>query len=82
MRPETVERFILTVNVTKFAQDKTLQSIASGKLTFGERSVVTRVDGKLRSVKSYGIQGYLAHKKQPPPLGPPYDPRHRATVGS
>ena len=23
------------------------------------------------------IQGYLAHKKlPPPPLGPPYDPRH------
>ena len=22
------------------------------------------------------FQGYLAHKKQPPPLGPPYDPRY------
>jgi len=21
------------------------------------------------------VPGYLAHKKQPPPLGPPYDPR-------
>ena len=28
------------------------------------------------------LQGYLAHKKQPPPLGPPYDPRHSPTVGS
>ena len=23
-----------------------------------------------------------AHKKQPPPLGPPYDPRYSPTVGS
>ena len=29
-----------------------------------------------------GIQGYLAHKKTPTPLGPPQDPRHRPTVGS
>ena len=28
------------------------------------------------------IQGYLAHKKPPTPLGPPKDPRHRPTVGS
>ena len=28
------------------------------------------------------LRGYLAHKKQPPPLGSPLDPRHRATVGS
>ena len=27
-------------------------------------------------------QGYLAHKKLPPPLGPPYDPRYSPTVGS
>ena len=27
------------------------------------------------------LQGYLAHKKQPP-LGPPYDPRYSPTVGS
>ena len=24
------------------------------------------------------VQGYLAHKKSPPPLGPPQDPRCRA----
>jgi len=29
-----------------------------------------------------GVQGYLAHKKQPPPLGPPYGPRHSPNVGS
>jgi len=28
------------------------------------------------------LQGYLAHKKTPTPLGPPYDLRHRPTVGS
>ena len=28
------------------------------------------------------VQGYLAHKKTPPPLGPPYNPRHGYTVGS
>ena len=28
------------------------------------------------------LQGYLAHKKQPHPLGPPYDPRYSPTVGS
>ena len=28
------------------------------------------------------MQGYLAHKKTPTPLGPPKDPRHRPAVGS
>ena len=28
------------------------------------------------------IQGYLAHKKQPAPLGPPQFPRYSPTVGS
>ena len=28
------------------------------------------------------VQGYLAHKKQPPLLGPLYDPRYSPTVGS
>ena len=28
------------------------------------------------------VHGYFAHEKQPPPLGPPQDPRHRPTVGS
>ena len=28
------------------------------------------------------LQGYLAHTKTPPPLGPPWGPRHRPTVGS
>jgi hypothetical protein len=29
-----------------------------------------------------GVQGYLAHKKQPPPIGAPYSPRHSRTAGS
>jgi len=29
-----------------------------------------------------GLQGHLAHKKQPPPPGPPYGHRHSPTVGS
>jgi len=28
------------------------------------------------------VQGYLAHKKHRPFLGPPYGPRHSPTVGS
>ena len=28
------------------------------------------------------VQGYLAHKKQPPPLGPPQGPGHSPTGGS
>ena len=28
------------------------------------------------------VQGYLAHKETPAPLGPPEDPRQRPTVGS
>ena len=28
------------------------------------------------------LQGYLAHKKSAPPLGPPYDSRYSPTVGS
>ena len=28
------------------------------------------------------VQGYLAHKKTPTPLGPPWGSRHHPTVGS
>ena len=28
------------------------------------------------------MQVYLAHKKDPPPTGPPYDPRYTPTAGS
>ena len=31
---------------------------------------------------SSSLQGYLAHKKQYPPIGPPQLPRQRPTVGS
>ena len=29
-----------------------------------------------------GLQGYFAHKKQPPSLGPPQDPKYSPAVGS
>jgi len=32
--------------------------------------------------KIISVQGYLAHKKTHPPLGSPYGPMHRPTVGS
>ena len=32
--------------------------------------------------QSRGVQGYLAHKKQPPPLRPPKGHRYFPTVGS
>ena len=28
------------------------------------------------SSRGFSVQEYLAHKKPPPPLGPPYGPRH------
>jgi len=28
------------------------------------------------------LQGYLAHKKPPAPIGPPHGPKHGPTVGS
>ena len=34
----------------------------------------------LVAVESDGVKGYLAHKKSPIPLGPPWLPRHRPTV--
>ena len=36
----------------------------------------------IRNQVENSLQGYLAHKKTPTPLGPPKDPRHRPTVGS
>ena len=36
----------------------------------------------LMQVAYCSLQGYLAHKKTPIPLGQPYDPRHSPTVGS
>ena len=34
------------------------------------------------SLALIALQGYLARKKAPTPLGPPEVPRHRPTVGS
>ena len=53
----------------------------------GERGPRTRHDHTTRGRERKGggalpVQGYLAHKKLPPPLGPPYQSRHGPTVGS
>ena len=37
----------------------------------GDGEALAREPGCLLAM----LQGYLAHKKQQPPLGPPYDPR-------
>ncbi|KAJ1467277.1 hypothetical protein T484DRAFT_2378551 [Baffinella frigidus] len=37
--------------------------------------------GRAGPPRASRVQGYLAHKKAPPSLGPPYSPRHRPTVG-
>ena len=39
-----------------------------------------RLPGPVAFLKTGTVQGYLAHKKTPTALGPPLDPRHRATV--
>ena len=39
-------------------------------------------NARVSSSSPAAIQGYLAHKKPPPPLGPPQGPRQRPSVGS
>ena len=45
-------------------------------------SGTARLALRLPSSLGSGVQGYLAHKKHLPPLGPPQGPRHGPTVGS
>jgi len=40
------------------------------------------IRGERACVAFQWMQGYLAHKKTPIPLGPSQDPRHKPTVGS
>ena len=47
-----------------------------------EPYTVPRSGGSGRLVRVDGLQEYLAHKKQPPLLGPPEGPRHGTNVGS
>ena len=50
-----------------------------------ENYVLDRGTSLIRSCappRTRGLQGYLAHKKDPPSLGPPQDPRFSPTVGS
>ena len=44
--------------------------------------MLTIIDQPACCSRGQQVQGYLAHKKQPPPLGPPYDLGYSPTVGS
>ena len=43
--------------------------------------VAVAAGGSLAVRSLIPVQGYLAHKEQPPSLGPPYNPRYSPTVG-
>ena len=47
--------------------------------TLGWRTATT---ASASCASSPSLQGYLAHKKQPPPLGPPEGPGYSPAVGS
>ena len=52
------------------------------RFCFRQQSVKPFALFPLRSEAATVMQGYLAHEKPPPPLGPPEDPGHSPTVGS
>ena len=52
--------------------------VASGVASDAQSLVVMDIE----SYNGHGVQGYLAHKKQSPPSGPPEGPRHSPTAGS
>ena len=67
----------------------------SGRLVLGETflshqhghhvsppHVIDKKDERGHAHSTRCVQGNLAHNKTPTSLGPPYDPRHRPTVGS
>ena len=47
-----------------------------------QRSAIFYVPAWISRGGTCAVQGYLAHKKPRPPLGPPLAPGHRATVGT
>jgi len=57
----------------------TLKQIASKERSDAQDKVNADVQAR---PPSWALQGYLAHKKQPPPLGPPQGPGHFVTTGS
>ena len=67
--------------------DKTMSGTL---LTLGPHSHHQSVPGTPSGVRASNrsqastctVQGYLAYNKTPTPLGTPWDPRHRPTVGS
>jgi len=55
------------------------QMLSSLPAKIGQEAVTNALDAQ---VPHSGVQGYLAHEKQPYPSGPPLGPRHDSTVGS
>ena len=63
------------------------QDLAQGAVGLGEGAACEQCGAEVcRGAIAYCplavLQGFLAHKKQPPHLGPPYSPRHSPSVGS
>ena len=80
--PATLER---QGDVLRFAVQSCGGLLKKGVLRFALQSYGGLLKkGVLRfAVQSYGgLQGYLAHMKTLPPLGPPRGPRRSPTVGS
>ena len=63
-------------NTTQLLWDVTASFICVS--IFAEKSYFSEILVRMR----FALQGYLAHKEMPTPLGPPLNPRHRPTVGS
>ena len=45
------------------------------------RAKIQLYRGNVVQIYNVVVQGYLAHKKPPPPQGPPEGPRHKLNVG-
>ena len=62
-----------------------VNSAAESQLCFRKSSLRQNVNfeaGRTWRGRARNVQGYLAQKKTPTPLGTPKDPRHRPTVES
>ena len=71
-RPKIVKSILPAICFSSASMTKhlTLQRHHNGCFWFAVRLFV-----------QWSVQGYLAYKKTPTPIGPPQDPGHRPTVG-